>query len=124
MNIGGRIRKAIERKYDKLKDFSKESGIPYRTLYEYFNDERMPGGEVLLKIQSNLDVSIDWLLTGKGEMCEHDYTHQKPMDITEIDRNLERLKPEQRKEIFLRTQEMIRLNELEERMDLYVDKSK
>lgn len=51
-----------------LKEFSKRAGIPYRTLQSYVADEREPGASKLLKIATQLYISIDWLLTGEGEM--------------------------------------------------------
>ena len=60
------------------------------------------------------------------------YAHQlpaavaddRPMEVREIERCLMQLKPEQWQEILLRTQEMIRLNALEERVSLYEDRKK
>ena len=68
MSIGKRLRKAIKDTNMKITDFSRYSGIPYTTIQEYIYDNRMPGGESLLKICTNLSVSMDWLMTGEGEM--------------------------------------------------------
>ena len=68
MSIGKRLRKAIKDANMKMTDFSKYSDIPYRTIQEYIYDNRMPGGESLLKICTNLSISMDWLMTGEGEI--------------------------------------------------------
>jgi len=68
MSIGKRLRKAIKDANMKMTDFSKYSGIPYTTIQEYIYDKRAPGGESLLKICAKLNISMDWLMTGQGEM--------------------------------------------------------
>jgi len=76
MSIGKRLRQAIINKGMNLKEFSKNSKIPYRTLQEYLTDSRMPGGESLIKIDAELSINISWLLTGKGEI----YRENKPKE--------------------------------------------
>ena len=50
------------------KEFSCKTGIPYTTLQDYLAAKRIPGGENLQKIATQLHVNIHWLLTGEGEM--------------------------------------------------------
>ena len=66
--IRSRIRAAIDSKSLKLSEFSKQSGIPYPTLREYYNGLRKPGFEAVANLLSFTGVSGDWLLLGKGEM--------------------------------------------------------
>jgi transcriptional regulator with XRE-family HTH domain len=42
-------------------------GIPHATIRNYFKG-RMPAPEVLIKIANETNVSLNWLLIGKGEM--------------------------------------------------------
>ncbi|MEK8017060.1 MAG: helix-turn-helix transcriptional regulator [Candidatus Parabeggiatoa sp.] len=70
MDIAKRLKKVIVNKNKTLKDFSKEANIPYITLQKYIAGERKPGADALTKIHIQLGISINWLLTGKGEMYE------------------------------------------------------
>jgi transcriptional regulator with XRE-family HTH domain len=74
MSVGKRLRQAIINKGINLKEFSKNSKIPYRTLQEYLTDSRMPGGESLIKIDAELSINISWLLTGKGKIYQTETT--------------------------------------------------
>jgi phage repressor protein C with HTH and peptisase S24 domain len=51
-----------------LKEFAKQADIPYRTFQSYISGEREPGANNLSKISARLCISLDWLLTGDGEM--------------------------------------------------------
>lgn len=114
MTIGGRLKSIVKDRGFKLTDLSRKSHIPYRTLQKYVADEMIPGGDSLTKIHAELDVSIDWLLTGEGQM---DIPYQKePQTVEEIDKAMKDLKPEQRQEILSRSLEMIKMNEMEERL--------
>lgn len=46
-----------------LKVFSRESGIPYRTLQDYISGSRLPGADALQKI-ARRGVDINWILLG------------------------------------------------------------
>lgn len=63
-----RIKKAIDSKSLKLSEFSKQSGIPYPTLREYYNGLRKPGFEAISTLLRFTGISGDWLLLGRGEM--------------------------------------------------------
>lgn len=63
-----RIKKTIDSKKLKLSEFSKQSGIPYPTLREYYNGLRKPGFEAISTLLNFTCVSGDWLLLGRGEM--------------------------------------------------------
>ena len=68
MDISQRLKTAISTKYKTLKEFSKHSNIPYVTLQRYFSGTRKPNSDVLYDLSSQLDISIDWLLTGEGQI--------------------------------------------------------
>ncbi len=42
--------------------------IPYRTLQNYLLSDREPNAKALIALCTHLGVSIDWLLTGSGQM--------------------------------------------------------
>jgi len=70
MSIGKRLKKAIKDADMKMTDFSKKSGIPYRTIQGYIADNSIPGGELIIKMCKELHISADWLLTGQGDMYQ------------------------------------------------------
>lgn len=49
-------------------DFANKIGISRITLARYESGERQPDAGVLLQISRIFKISIDWLLTGQGEM--------------------------------------------------------
>jgi len=125
MNIGGRLKKAILLKNKSLKDFSKTSEIPYITLQQYLAGKREPAASVLTKINIHSNISIDWLLTGRGTMyndvpipkVKEKTVNEIDEHLKEIDEHLKTLRPAQREEIFGRTLEMVRMNEMEEKLE-------
>ena len=52
----------------KYSSFAKSAEIPVGTFQAYFNGKRVPSDEHLLRIRKKYKVSIDWLLTGEGEI--------------------------------------------------------
>ena len=56
-----------------MADVARRLGIPHATVRNYYQG-RMPAPEVLIKIANVTNVSLNWLLTGSGEM----YGNQKP----------------------------------------------
>ena len=51
----------------KMSEIARRLGVPHATIRNYFHG-RMPAPEVLIKIASETNVSINWLLTGNGDM--------------------------------------------------------
>lgn len=47
-------------------EIAQKLGIKKQTLSSYFNGDRIPKAEILIKLSEILDVSIDFLLTGKN----------------------------------------------------------
>lgn len=47
-----------------MADFSRQCGIPYRTLRDYAFARKRPGSDALVAMSQALGVSIDWLLLG------------------------------------------------------------
>ena len=80
MNIGSRLREVILLKNNNLKKFSEDADIPYITLQQYLAGNRKPGMDALIKISVQLNISIDWLLTGEGEMYR-----KKDVETVEIE---------------------------------------
>jgi len=63
------------RKYKSLKqnEFSKLVGIPRSSMSEIENGKRCPNIEFIVRISNKFeDISMDWLLTGKGTMLREE----------------------------------------------------
>ncbi|MEQ1763796.1 MAG: helix-turn-helix domain-containing protein [Pyrinomonadaceae bacterium] len=60
-----------------MADIARRIGLPHATVRNYFGG-RLPAPEVLIKIADVTNVSLNWLLTGKGEMYAGD---PKGLDI-------------------------------------------
>lgn len=50
-----------------MADIARQLDLPHATIRNYFGG-RLPSPEVLIKIADATNVSINWLLTGKGDM--------------------------------------------------------
>ena len=64
--IGKRIRRFRETKELKQNQLAEMLGISHSTLSRIESGGVKPTVEILFKIQSLLDVSIDWIFTGEG----------------------------------------------------------
>jgi len=53
--------------YGSMADIARRLSLPHATVRNYFGG-RLPAPEVLIKIADVTNVSLNWLLTGKGEM--------------------------------------------------------
>ena len=71
-NFFERLKILIQRYADgKHTVFAKTAGIPISTFQSYLG-ERLPNSENLIRISETYDVSLDWLLTGKGTQSRND----------------------------------------------------
>ncbi len=53
--------------YAKMAEIARRIGVPHATVRNYFTG-RMPAPNVLMKIAAETNVSLNWLLLGKGEI--------------------------------------------------------
>jgi len=53
--------------YGTMAEIARRLDLPHATIRNYFGG-RLPSPEVLIKIAEATNVSLNWLLTGKGEM--------------------------------------------------------
>jgi transcriptional regulator with XRE-family HTH domain len=49
------------------KEFVKKIGIPLRTYQRYEHGDQLPPFDILYQISVNCDVSVDWIVKGKGK---------------------------------------------------------
>lgn len=68
MSISSRLREAMEYKGLNIKTFAELLDMPYRTLQNYLLNERDPSAEVLIKVSDVLNVNLNWLMRGEGDM--------------------------------------------------------
>lgn len=66
-----------------MADIARKISVPHATIRNYFGG-RLPSPEVLIKIASETNVSLNWLLLGTGEM----YIGDAP--ISSLDRMIDR----------------------------------
>jgi hypothetical protein len=71
VDLSRRVVAAIESYKGTLRGFSRESGIPYGSLFAYASGKKKPGLDALAAIVKVSGVSPVWLLTGEGEMRQH-----------------------------------------------------
>lgn len=60
-----RLKLAFE--FASMADIARKLGLPHATVRNYFQG-RLPSPEVLIKIANQTNISLNWLLTGSGEM--------------------------------------------------------
>lgn len=64
MDLASRLKRYLTFSGKTLRDFEKETGIPYRSLQSYVSGKSKPGADQLvLMVAAGIDVN--WLLTGK-----------------------------------------------------------
>ncbi|XWY22415.1 helix-turn-helix domain-containing protein [Bisgaard Taxon 45] len=68
MGISQRLRAVMELQGLNIKAFAEQLEMPYRTLQNYLLNERDPSADVLVKVSELLNVDLNWLMRGKGEM--------------------------------------------------------
>lgn len=68
MGISNRLREVMELKGLNIKTFAERLDVPYRTLQNYLLHSRDPSSEVLIKVSNVLNVDLNWLMCGEGDM--------------------------------------------------------
>ncbi|MFC1023962.1 helix-turn-helix domain-containing protein [Pasteurella multocida] len=77
MSIINRLREVMECKDLNIKAFAELLDVPYRTLQNYLLNERDPSAEVLIKISDVLNVDLNWLMRGEGNMFRSSVNESK-----------------------------------------------
>lgn len=122
MSIKERLREAMDDKGLTIKALSDLSKIPYRSLQNYLRGEREPNAEALIALSTHLNISIDWLLTGKGGAVgvekeqpanQEQHFNQSDLKLLEL---LNQLEPEVRKELLRGAEEKQRMIDMEKQL--------
>jgi len=115
MSIKDRLNEIIDQQGKTLKEMSTQLDISYRTLQNYLLGERTNISiESLKSFHNCLNVNINWLLTGKGEMYLSQQEQKEEFNIENI---LQHLTPQQKQELLNRSQEMRLINTLKVHME-------
>ena len=61
-----------------MADVARRLKIPHATVRNYYKEGRLPAPEVLIKIAKETGISLNWLLTGSGNMYDSD---RPPIDL-------------------------------------------
>ncbi|RKZ59106.1 MAG: hypothetical protein DRQ99_24320 [Candidatus Parabeggiatoa sp. nov. 3] len=98
--------------------FSELTGIQRTYLSVIEKEQKIPSFNVISYLLDTTEVNASWLLAGKGKMYNDvPMLNLKGKTVNEIDEHLKTLRPAQREEIFGRTLEMVRMNEMEEKLE-------
>lgn len=125
MGIKERLRQVMDLKRLTIKELAECSGMPYRSLQNYLRGEREPNNDALLVLRTHLGISLDWLLTGEGDMYlnEAEKTLSSPVetpfsnsDLTMLEL-INQLDPEVRKDLMRNAEEKQRMIELERKVN-------
>ncbi len=85
-NIGSRIKDLRRRNSLSLTKLAKSIGISPGNLSDIENNKNMPSTKAAILISEHFKVSLDWLLTGKGEMflSDNKEPQEKRIDNSEL----------------------------------------
>ena len=88
VTVGQRMKKRIEELGITQKEIAQKLGIATSTLNGYFNDTREPDYATLVKLSDVLDLSVDYLLTGKRQGTKKESSEEdmnsKTQDLLEL----------------------------------------
>ncbi len=77
MSINNRLREVMKCNGLNIKAFAELLDVPYRTLQNYLLNKRDPSAEVLIKVGDVLNIDLNWLMRGKGEMFRGSMSESK-----------------------------------------------
>lgn len=132
MNISSRLKRVIEASGLSFTAAAAKCGIPYSSLQNYLRGEREPKVDALVLISTHLGTSLDWLLTGEGQMYKSTPPPDQPMlTLSPKERALlemfKELSDKDQREICRDAEEKKRTADLERRLkelELFVEQQK
>ena len=83
LGLGSRLKEAMHKLgISNPTQLAKSIGINKSTAYAIISDKANPSSIILKKVL-DLGISIDWLLTGRGEMLVHERAEKKQQKVTD-----------------------------------------
>ncbi|WP_299396296.1 helix-turn-helix transcriptional regulator [uncultured Desulfovibrio sp.] len=92
-SLGSRIRQI--RGAESQETFAARIGVSKGSIGGYERDENSPSADVILKICSKANISVEWLMTGRGAIraaaMDDSVATSSPRPATQLDAKLERV---------------------------------
>lgn len=66
--IGKRLKFIIEQRNQSQGEFAKILNLPRQIISNYVNDLSKPNYDVLFKLYKDLNINLNWFITGEGSM--------------------------------------------------------
>ena len=66
--IGKRLKFIIEQRNQSQGEFAKFLDLPRQIISNYVNDLSKPNYDVLFKLYKDLNINLNWFITGEGSM--------------------------------------------------------
>ena len=89
-----RIDSILKQRNLKRKAVADAVGISLQPFTSWSNRGSIPGADIAYHIAEYLDVSLEWLLTGKERESVNPFNNLPPPEITELAKDIERLPAE------------------------------
>jgi transcriptional regulator with XRE-family HTH domain len=109
--VQDRLNKLLDILNISIKDLSLRSGIPYRTLQNYLYGKSAPDINNLKKLSDNINISIDWLVSGNGEIFLNKSSGNDDL-IDKVTIMLKDMNEEQKRKVLLYVEDQKLLDEL------------
>lgn len=84
MSIKERLRIVIESQEMSIKAFAELVDTPLRTVHNYLSGEREPSSEFLIKVATQFNINLNWLLLNKDDMYISDGNSSLSIEESEL----------------------------------------
>lgn len=84
MSIKERLRIVIESQDMSIKAFAELVDTPLRTVHNYLSGEREPSSEFLIKVATQFNINLNWLLLNRDDMYISDGNSSLSIEESEL----------------------------------------
>lgn len=84
MSIKERLRIVIESQQVSIKAFAELVDTPLRTVHNYLSGEREPSSEFLIKVATQFNINLNWLLLNRDDMYISDGNSSLSIEESEL----------------------------------------
>lgn len=84
MSIKERLRIVIESQEMSIKAFAELIDTPLRTVHNYLSGEREPSSEFLIKVATQFNINLNWLLLNRDDMYISDGNSSLSIEESEL----------------------------------------